>query len=370
MNTEKSLRAQTTNSLSKQMSESGASVASSYAVSEVTGDDAASAVSSLGGETLGSTSTTGTMANLMGSLVIGNETEEANVTTHDHHNDERKQPPKSSSGRVVLNKKKSDLDKFFHHMNPDSVKISSNKFAWSSLMVAPVLQNDMEVNVSSNGRRAKIKLTFPAKVRDPNNLFGHELGDSHVLYQSLEEEVNSRRKRKDAKDTANIGLKLPFKAETRTSDELFGPGTGQSAGFIAVHTKKQLQEKKKPRDHPGDKTCHACFVFKEEGSAFNVKTSVTTKVFDNMDLNGSLSGRGTSGTNAGSGNSVVAAPAPAPAPVAGAASVPARQLTSNAASAANALNPASVPLPMDVDQNVAANTRASAKKRKNEDKSN
>ncbi|GFH55424.1 hypothetical protein CTEN210_11900 [Chaetoceros tenuissimus] len=72
----------------------------------------------------------------------------------------------------------------------------------------------------------------------------------------------------------------------------------------------------------------------------------------------------TSGTNAGSGNSVVAVPAPAPAPVAGAASVPARQLTSNAASAAKALNPASVPLPMDVDQNVAGNTRASAKKRK------
>lgn len=350
------------------MSESGASAASSYAVSEVTGDDAASAVSSLGGETLGSSSTTGTMANLMGSLVIGKEKEEANVTIpHNRHDDEKKQAAKSSSGRVVLNKKKSELNRFFHHMNPDAIKISSHKFAWSSLMLPPVLQNDMEVTVAANGRRAKVKLTFPAKVRDPNNLFGHKLGDSNVLFQSVEEEVNSRRKRKDAKDTANIGLKIPFKAETSTSDDLFGPGTGQSAGFVPVHTKKQLKEQKKPTNHPGDKTCHACFVFKEQGSAFNVKTSVSTTVFDNMDLSGSLSiGHGNTGSNAGSGNSVVAAPIPAPVVAA-----PAPQLTRNDnAGATSSQNPTEVALPMDVDENVAGNTRASAKKRKNEEENN
>ncbi|GFH50728.1 hypothetical protein CTEN210_07204 [Chaetoceros tenuissimus] len=69
-------------------------------------------------------------------------------------------------------------------------------------------------------------------------------------------------------------MKVPFQAETSTSDDLFGFGTGQSIGFCAI-----MKTKKKEKPHPADVTCNATLVFKEEGNSFGVKTKVSTRIF-------------------------------------------------------------------------------------------
>ena len=114
----------------------------------------------------------------------------------------------------------------------------------------------------------------------PSNLLGTELAEDHVLNQAVQHEIDSRRDREDLKDTAVIGMKVPFQAETSTSDELFGFGTGQSIGFCAI-----MKTKKKEKPHPADVTCNVTLVFKEEGNSFGVKTKVSTHIFSPSSAN-------------------------------------------------------------------------------------
>ena len=213
------------------------------------------------------------MKNMMGNLAFDNNDGDSSTkgsASTMMQNDNKK--PAARKCCVTLNKSKSELSKFFHIMSPDSVIISSENVAWTSMKFAPVFKDRIDLNIHENGRKANLRLDMPSALQDPNNLLGENLEETHVLYQSIAAAINSRRARKDSKDHATIGLKLPFRAEAQTSDDVFGPGTGQSAGYVPI-----IQKSK----HPGDKTLNACFVFKEEGSSFKVKTSVKSKVFDN-----------------------------------------------------------------------------------------
>lgn len=181
----------------------------------------------------------------------------------------------SKKDRVHLNLNRSDLYRFFHCMNPESQTYGSDEVAWISLKLqASLINNGVSIDIAETGRNALAKFDVPKALQVPSNLLGSELNDDHVLHQSVQQEVDSRRAREDMKDTAVIGMKIPFKAETSTSDDLFGENSGQSTGFCSV-VKKERGE----AVHPADVTSNTVFVFKKQGNAFGVKTSVSTRLF-------------------------------------------------------------------------------------------
>lgn len=181
----------------------------------------------------------------------------------------------SKKDRVQLNMNRSDLYRFFHCMNPESQTFGHDEVAWISLKIqASLIKNGCSIDIAEDGRNALAKFDVPKALQVPSNLLGSALNDDHVLHQSLQQEIDSRRAREDMKDTAVIGMKIPFKAETSTSDDLFGEKSGQSTGFCSVVKKKQGKGV-----HPADVTSNTCFVFKKQGNAFGVKTSVSTRLF-------------------------------------------------------------------------------------------
>ena len=195
--------------------------------------------------------------------------------------------PAGSSPRARVNVKKSQLDRFFHVMNPASVYINSDSYCWVSLKVPCAYKDGMELKVDKDGNYATLSLDIPDIALRPGNLLGNKnMNPSNVFYQTIEKEILSTKPRADAKSKFSLRFKLPFKAETRTSDELFGEGTGQSAGNVPAIPRNQSQ------CHSSDTTCNAVFVFKKHGNNFDVATGVSTKLADNRDLFRHLGGQG------------------------------------------------------------------------------
>lgn len=244
-------------------------------------DDEASGVGSVGAR--------------MGSMHIASETGSAGASGTPGTPGTTPPPKKSGTNCVQLNMERSDLESFFHAMNPRAETFGHDLHAWISLKIQPALvANGMTVDIAENGRSAKAKLDVPESLREPANLLGSQLDEDHILHQTFKAEIDSRREREDLKDSAQIGIKIPFRAETSTSDVLFGPDSGQSIGFCSV-----LENKKNQKPHPADVTCNTCFVFKQEGDAFRVKTSVSTRIFTSPNGGGgtpaAANGQGTQG---------------------------------------------------------------------------
>ena len=198
-----------------------------------------------------------------------------------------------SNDRVRLNVRKSNLNRYFHVMNPDAVTMASrNIYNWISFKFPCAYKKGMDLKIDEGGRSATCTLEVPELAQNPNNLIGKNLSSSHVLFQAVQQEIYSRKVRQDAKaNNIPIVMKLPFKAHTSTSDDLFGEGTGQSAGFVMAVPKRETNSTANcTTSIKGNTTCNAVFVFKKHGNHFEVVSGVSTNTFDNRDLRTTLGG--------------------------------------------------------------------------------
>ncbi|GFH50729.1 predicted protein [Chaetoceros tenuissimus] len=145
-------------------------------------------------------SSVGSIAGRMGSLHVADAAAAASgkPPVEELHS---KKPHASSSSkkknRVQLNIKRSQLDRFFHVMNPEADSYANERFATMSLKLQPALvSKGLNAEISPNGRKAKLKFEVSEKLCVPSNLLGTELAEDHVLNQAVQHEIDSRRDRK------------------------------------------------------------------------------------------------------------------------------------------------------------------------------
>jgi hypothetical protein len=69
---------------------------------------------------------------------------------------------------------------------------------------------------------------------DPRNILGVVIDQEHVLYQAVKDEIFRFQKQFKNRPTTVLHLNLPFAAEPKTADDIFGDGSGQTANLIPL----------------------------------------------------------------------------------------------------------------------------------------
>jgi len=202
----------------------------------------------------------------------------ASITSEDGH---RQNKDENGDERVVLNVSGSNIDRILFCFAPSTFVLDSDQYAMVSFKIHPAFCNDITCHVENDGWRAKISFKIPKNFMNPKNILGADVDESHVIFQSFQDEIFRLQGKYQNRPKIDLYLNLPFQSEPKTSDEIFGQGTGQTANLIPI--------KKNPTSE--DFTGNAVFFFKKRGNAFKVHTHGSSYIYDGRDMNENLEDR-------------------------------------------------------------------------------
>ena len=196
-----------------------------------------------------------------------------------------------------VNVDESELDMMLHCTNPDCVESGSDTFAWASWKIMPSFTDGMKHKIHEGGHSADVMLLWPDNHKDPCNLLGCRLSKESVLFQTYDEAIMEMVASRESDLSVKLVLDLPFEAERFPSDDLFGPGTGNSVGLVKI----------RENAHVNDKVANFCPVYKKQGNQFENSKKVSMETFDNRDMGSSLPRTQAAGnSNRASGSASVA----------------------------------------------------------------
>jgi hypothetical protein len=73
---------------------------------------------------------------------------------------------------------------------------------------------------------------------EPSNILGASIPEEHVLYQAAKTGIFRLQQHFEKCPKYLLQLNLPFPAEPKTADDIFGPGSGQTANLITLLNSK------------------------------------------------------------------------------------------------------------------------------------
>ena len=176
-----------------------------------------------------------------------------------------------SSDRISICTEESDIDRFYHFINPDVITLDNDRFAICRLNIPTAFSDYINVRVIDGGYKAKVMFTTPPSYENEQFILGtaiaeDERGDlTNVLVKAVHEELMERKVHCTSKTTYSLVLDLPFQAEAQTSNELLRGESGQRCNLIPIDRIDQNANKW---------TGNLELVFKEIGNDFKQNLSV------------------------------------------------------------------------------------------------
>jgi len=142
--------------------------------------------------------------------------------------------------RVTINLKKSDLRHVCFALAPNVFTYKSDMYCMISLKLHPSFCKEHHINliISNDGWRATLSLTVPKSYMEPKNILGADIPEDHVLYDAVKTEIFRLQQHFEKRPKYLLQLNLPFPAEPKTADDIFGPGSGQTANLIPLLNSK------------------------------------------------------------------------------------------------------------------------------------
>lgn len=191
-----------------------------------------------------------------------------------HHCDD------GSQDRVTVNLSSSNLQHYLFALAPDVFSYRSELYCMISLKVHPSFcQESIKVKVSNDGWRASITFPMPKSYMEPRNLLGADIAEDHVIYQAVKSEIFRLQKHIEKQPIALLQLNLPFPAEPKTTDDIFGARSGQTANLIPL-----ISTKSKQQIYPDNFTGNVVFFFKKRGGSFHLSTRTSSLSHDGRDM--------------------------------------------------------------------------------------
>ena len=141
--------------------------------------------------------------------------------------------------RVTINLKKSDLRHVCFALAPNVFTYKSDMYCMISLKLHPSFcKEHINLIISNDGWRATLSLTVPKSYMEPKNILGADIPEDHVLYDAVKTEIFRLQQHFEKRPKYLLQLNLPFPAEPKTADDIFGPGSGQTANLIPLLNSK------------------------------------------------------------------------------------------------------------------------------------
>ena len=168
---------------------------------------------------------------------------------------------------ITIDYEQSNVNRFFHMINPDVITLDNNRYAFCSLKIPPAYANDMTVTVRDGGYKANVNFITPESYENELFLIGTTIDETerdnrkrNVLMKAVRETINSRKLHYNSRTTQKLVLDLPFQSEVQTSSDLFQDGEcGQRCDISPIDPTNQ---------NATLWVGNAVFVFKEIGNDF------------------------------------------------------------------------------------------------------
>lgn len=178
-----------------------------------------------------------------------------------------------SQDRVTVNLDRSSLQKFLFALTPEVFAYKSDTYCMVSLKIHPAFcKENVMLRISNDGWRASVTFTMPKTYMDPRNILGVDIDQEHVLYQAVKDEIFRFQKQFENRPKVFLHLNLPFAAEPKTADDIFGKGSGQTANLIPLTKGKNIR--------PDHFAGNVVFFFKKRGNSFHVSTRSSAHLHD------------------------------------------------------------------------------------------
>ncbi len=182
---------------------------------------------------------------------------------------------------VQLNRKRSDLHKFYGLVNPNTMELNAESFAMARILVpTPYGPSVQKLTIDPDQPKAILTFQRSTTMQDPSLIIGclpsqKKADPSHVLTQKIIEHFNSQRSHIGDSISASITFNLPFVAEPEPSGKLLehvdaeGNLLGKLTRILFRKTPKDNRERKS-RDYAKASARSVLFVVKKRDSNYMV----------------------------------------------------------------------------------------------------